>query len=120
MDHTFKNNKISILFIFILSSIDPHNMDAKLGIVVCFEAKVPIYGGRFLNSIDYINKIIADHSSSIVPYIEKMKYEFSSRLFNDLNETIAKTLAIDNECIEALGFKALQLLCYDGAYKQVI
>lgn len=99
--------------------MDSNNVDAKLGIVVCYEAYVPIYGGKFSKSISFINTILKEHPNSIIILIEKMKYEFSSGLFNDLSDTITKTLAIDDECIEAIGYKALKLLCFDGAYKQV-
>ena len=80
-------------------------------------AKCRELNNQFSQALDCVKRISNQNLVCIV--VEKMKLQLTSQDWDLCNEVILSALSLDNECLEALRYQILKLLCKDGHYNDV-
>lgn len=82
-------------------------------------AKCKELGTRFGLALEIINKLAIENPNTIEIIIEKMRLQLTYQDWNQFNCVAIQALDLDNECLEALRYQILKLLCKDGQYGEV-
>ena len=85
-----------------------------LGVAKCHELN-----NQFSRALECVNGILISNQNLVCIVVEKMKMELTSQDWDLCNQVILSALSLDNECLEALRYQILKLLCKDGHYNDV-
>lgn len=111
-DKSTKSKTASSCFKIVLEK-DKKNLDASLGLV-----KVKELDRSYDEALALLNQVIVKNNTSILPLIEKMKLQLSTRDWEQALETSNRILTIDNNAIEAHRMKTLVIICREGNFNE--
>ena len=73
----------------------------------------------FTPALDSINRLLVSSPNLTCGVIEKMKLQLSTNDWDQCLEVAQRALSIDSNCVEAIRYQILEILCREGRYNEV-
>jgi tetratricopeptide repeat protein 21B len=73
----------------------------------------------FTPALDSINRLLVSNPNYTCGIIEKLKLQLSTNDWDQCLEVAHRALSVDPNCVEAIRYQILELLCREGRYNDV-
>ncbi|BFZ22635.1 hypothetical protein BsWGS_25674 [Bradybaena similaris] len=89
------------------------NISALLGKAKFFELR-----HNYSGALELVNQVIVSHANFLPAFVEKMKLQLALQDWDQTMEAAHRALNIDMNCVEAMKYQILHLICREGHYTE--